>query len=78
VTLLAFAADRLAAATPLLLGARRLLQARRAAIDQYYLTAWHPAATCRTLLQWSTDGTDRQTDTVPLHRPCCILCEQCQ
>jgi len=21
--------------------------------------------------------TDGQTDTVPLHRPCCILCEQC-
>jgi len=34
--------------------------------------------TRRTLLQRSIDGTDGQTDTVPLHRPCRILGEQWQ
>ena len=48
-TLLAFAADRRAtelraAAAPLLLGARRLLQAHRAAIDRYRLSARLSAA----------------------------------
>jgi len=38
--------------------------------------------THRSSMQASTDGTDRQTDRqvdrVLLHRPCHILCEQCQ
>jgi len=61
------AAMRRAAAAPLLLGAGR------AAIDRYLLQQ-----TRRTLLQWSINGTDRRTDTVPLHRPCRILSKQCQ
>ena len=34
--------------------------------------------TRRTLLQRLIDWTDRQMDAIPLHRPCLILCEQCQ
>jgi len=56
-TLLAFAADRHAAAAPLLLGAGR------AAIERYLLPARPTAANSLTLLQQSTAGTDRQTDT---------------
>ena len=26
-------------------------------------------------MQWSIDGTGRRTDTVPLHRPCRVLCQ---
>jgi len=44
VPLLAFAAERRAAAAPLLLGARRLLQARRAAADRYRLPTRRPTA----------------------------------
>jgi len=62
VALLAFAADRLAAA-----GAPLLVGAGRAAIDQQQQTR-------RTLLLRSIAG----TDTVPLHGPCCMLCDQCQ
>ena len=52
----------------------RLLQTRRAAIDRYRLPmgAIHQPAH-RTLLQ-RANGTDGRTDTVPLHRPCRILC----
>ena len=40
--------------------------------------AVHQQQTRHMLLQRSIDGTDRQTDTVLLHKPCCMLCEQCQ
>jgi len=67
VTLLAFAADCRAAAAPLLLGAGR------AAIDRYLLpagaTAANPPHTAETVDSWGTQ-TDRQSDSVPLHRPC--------
>ena len=44
-----------------------LLSAGRAAIDRYFLSASSPAAVG--LLLWAHAGTDRRTDTVPLHRP---------
>ena len=58
--LLAFAADRRAA----------LLCAGRAAIGRYLVAPGPQQQTRRTLLQRSIAGTDRRTDTVPLHRPC--------
>jgi len=44
-----------------------LLSAGHAAIDRYFLSASNPAAVG--LLLWAHAGTDRRTDTVPLHRP---------
>jgi len=67
VTLLAFAAERRAAAA--------------AAIDRYLLPAGRTAANPlqRSIDRTGTDrGTDTQTDTVPSHRPCRILREQCR
>jgi len=63
VTLLAFAADRRAAAAPLL-----QLSAGRAAFDQYFLpTAANPPHADAAVDRW-----DRRTDTVPLHTSCCL------
>jgi len=74
VALLAFAAERRAAA-PLLLWAL-------AAIDRYLLPAGLTAANPPHAPAVAQDGTDRRTDgrtdTVSSHRHCCILCEQCQ
>jgi len=53
-----------------------LLGAGREAIDRYLLPADPQQQTRRTLLQQSIAGTDRRTDTMPLHRLCRILCEQ--
>jgi len=58
VTLLAFAAERRAAAAP---GGRR---------DRSISPVYRALSSG---LQRSTDGTDRRTDTVPLHRPCRVL-----
>jgi len=56
---------------------RFLLTASHAAFNRYLLS---PGAqqTSRTLVHRSINGTDRRTYTVPLLRPCRILCEQCQ
>ena len=43
--------------------------ATAAAIDRYLLPPGPQQQTRRTLLQWE-NGTDRRTDTVPIHRPC--------
>ena len=67
MTLLAFAADSRAAAAPLLLGARHPP-----------LSMGRPAANPTHAAKLLTDGTDRRTDTVPLHRSYRILREQCQ
>jgi len=45
-----------------------LLSADHAAINRYLLPASKRAAAC--LLLWTHDKTDKQTDTVPLYRPC--------
>jgi len=45
-----------------------LLSADHAAINRYLLPASKRAAAC--LLLWTHDRTDKQTDTVPLYRPC--------
>jgi len=74
VTLLAFAADRRAAA-PLQLGAGR------AANDRYLPpagpTAANPPHAAAAVDRWNRQ-TDRRTDTVPLRRSCRILREQYQ
>jgi len=66
VTLLAFAADRRAAAAPL------LLRAGRAAIDRYLLpagsTAANPPHAAAAVDNWDIQ-TERRTDIVPLRRP---------
>jgi len=73
VTLLAFAADRRAAAAPF------LLRAGRAAIDRYLLSAVPTGQSSKPAARCSRHGrTDGRTDTVPLDRPWRILCEQCQ
>jgi len=68
VALLAFAAERRAAA-PL------LLTAGRAAIGRYFLQPGAQQQTRSNGVQRASDGTDRQTDRQtdarPLHRPCC-------
>ena len=51
----------------------RLLQTRRAAIDRYRPRS--PQQQTRRTLPQRANGTERQTDTVPLHRPCLNLCE---
>ena len=66
-----------------LLCSRLLLNAvlvHTAAVDRYRLPAGSAAVTRRTLMKRSIDRTDRRTDTVSLHRSCCIglLCEQCR
>jgi len=58
VTLLAFAAERRATA---------------ATGDRYLPPAGPTAANPPHRMQRSIDGTDRRTDTVPLHGPCHIL-----
>jgi len=74
VTLLTFTADRRAAAAPLLLGAGH------ATIDRYLLpdgpTAANPPHAAAAADSWDRQ-TDKRMDTLPLHRPCRILCEQC-
>jgi len=67
VTLLAFDAERRAAA-PLLLGAGR------AAIDRYLLPAGAQQQTRSSEVRRVNDVTGGQTGVRPLHRPC----EQCQ
>ena len=48
-----------------------------AAIDRYLLPAG-PAAANPPHAAAAVDRWDRQTDSVPLHTPCRILCEQCR
>jgi len=69
VTLLAFAAERRAAVAPLLLSARRLLQARgaRAAVDRRRMPAGRPAANTPHAAA-AVDRWDRQTDGRTLNR----------
>ena len=69
VTLLAVAAGCRAAAAPL------LLSACRAASDRYLMLAG-PTAANPPRAAAAVDNWDRQTDTVPLHRPCHILFQQ--
>ena len=66
VTLLAFAAERRAAA-PL------LLSADRAAIDRYILPPGTQQQTCSSGMRLANYGTDGQTDSRPLHRSCSAL-----
>jgi len=64
----------------MLLTAMLLLRRWRpaAAISNRYRLLTRPsAATCCTLRQRSLGGTDRRMVTIPLHRPCCVVCEQC-
>jgi len=75
VTLLELAAKRHAAV--------RLAAARpaAAAVDRYLLSAGPTAANPpqrHAVVDRRDRETDRRTDTVPSHRYCLILCEQCQ
>jgi len=58
-----------------------LLSTSRAAVDQYLLYVGPTAAnlphTAAVINRWDRQ-TDRQISTVLLHRPCSILCKQCQ
>jgi len=77
VTLLAFVAERCAAArTPLLSSVRRWQSKSPARRAHRSKPAARPRMWCK---MGQTDAqTDGQTDTVSLHRPCRIQCEQCQ
>ena len=67
MTLLAFAAERRAAAVP---GSRHCPPARRA----HSSNPLHAAAA----VNIGDRQADGQTDTIPLHKPYCILCTQCR